>query len=66
MAETKSNYRKARESAGVKAERAASELGVSITTLFNWERGDTAPNAGNIRDMATLYGVSADYLIGLA
>lgn len=57
------NYRKARESAGIKAERAASELGVSITTLFNWERGDTYPNAKNISDMVKLYGVSADYLI---
>jgi len=59
------NYRKARENAGVRPERAAAELGVSITTLFNWERGDTAPNANNIRDMATLYGTSANYLIGL-
>lgn len=59
------NYRKAREEAGLKAERAATELGVSITTLFNWERGDTPPNARNIRDMARLYNVSADYLIGL-
>lgn len=59
------NYRKAREDAGIKAERAASELGISITTLFNWERGDTSPNAKNIKDMATLYGVSADYLISM-
>jgi len=57
------SYRKAREKAGIKAERAAAELGVSITTLFNWERGDTAPNAQNIYDMARLYNVSADYLL---
>lgn len=59
------NYRKAREQAGIKAERAAADLGVSITTLFNWERGDTFPNAKNIRDMAALYAVTADYLIGI-
>lgn len=59
------NYRKARKDAGIKPERAAAELGVSITTLLNWERGDTSPNAKNIRDMATLYGVSADYLISM-
>lgn len=59
------NYRKARESAGIKAERAAAELGVSITTLFNWERGDTLPNAKNIRDMAILYDVNPSYLIGM-
>ena len=59
------NYRKARKDAGIKPERAAVELGVSITTLLNWERGDTSPNANNIRDMAVLYGVSANYLIGM-
>ena len=60
------NYRKARKEAGVKPERAAAELGVSITTLLNWERGVTKPNADNIRDMTRLYKVSSDYLIGLA
>lgn len=59
------NYREAREKAGIKAEQAAVELGVSISTLFNWERGDTAPNANNIRDMSLLYGASANYLIGM-
>lgn len=59
------NYRKAREAAGIKAERAAVELGVSISTLFNWERGETAPNANNIRDMAHLYNATANYLIGM-
>lgn len=59
------NYRKAREQAGIKAERAAAELGVSITTLFNWERGDTSPNAQNIYDMARLYGTTANYLLGM-
>lgn len=59
------NYRKAREKAGIKSERAAAELGVSITTLFNWERGDTSPNANNIREMAKLYGVTANYLLNI-
>ncbi len=60
------NYRKARERAGIKAEKAASELNVSITTLFNWERGDTKPNADNLRDMARLYRVTIDYLLCMA
>jgi transcriptional regulator with XRE-family HTH domain len=62
----KQNYRKAREKAGLKAEKAATELGVSITTLFNWERGDTAPDADKLVLMARTYGVSADYLLALA
>lgn len=59
------NYREARKKAGIKAEQAAVELGVSMSTLLNWERGDTAPNANNIRDMARLYGSTANYLIGM-
>jgi transcriptional regulator with XRE-family HTH domain len=59
------NYRKAREDAGIKAERAAAELGVSITTLFSWERGDTAPTANKLIDMANLYGQKVDYLLAL-
>lgn len=59
------NYRKARKDAGVKIEQAAARLEVSITTLMNWETGKTKPNAQNIKAMAELYDVSADYLIGL-
>ena len=60
------NYRKARKEANVRPERAAAELGVSITTLLNWERGNTMPNAQNVYDMAKLYGTTANYLLGLA
>lgn len=60
------NYRKAREEAGIRAERAASELGVSITTLFSWERGDTAPNAEKLLEMCMLYKTSPDRILGLA
>jgi transcriptional regulator with XRE-family HTH domain len=60
------NYRKARKDASIRVETAASNLGVSITTLLNWERGDTKPNAENIRAMAELYKVTSDYLLGLA
>lgn len=59
------NYRKARENAGIKPERAAAELGVSITTLFNWERGDTSPDADRLVSMANLYGAKVDYLLAL-
>lgn len=59
------NYRRAREEAGIRPERAAAELGVSITTLFNWERGETKPNAQNIYDMANLYHTSANYLLNI-
>lgn len=66
MTETTTRYRDARKVAGVKPEIAAASLGVSITTLYSWERGDTAPSAGSIVAMAKLYRTSTDYLLGLA
>jgi transcriptional regulator with XRE-family HTH domain len=59
------NYRKARSDAGLKPEQAAAKLGVSVSTLFNWERGDTNPDANMVKKMAKLYKVSPDYLLGL-
>ncbi len=60
------NFRKAREEAGVRAERAAAELGVSITTLYGWERGATSPDADKLVMMAKLYDKPTDYLLALA
>ena len=59
------NYRKAREEAGIKAERAAAELNVSITTLFSWERGNTSPSADKLLEMSKLYGTKIDYLLSM-
>lgn len=59
------NYRKAREEAGVRPERAAAELGVSITTLFSWERGQTSPDADKLVTMSRLYDTKIDYLLAL-
>ena len=57
------NYRKARIEAGIKAEKAAVELGISLTTLYNWEKGATSPGADDLIAMANLYGVKVDYLL---
>lgn len=59
------NYRKARKDAGITPERAAAALGVSVSTLFNWERGDTNPDADKVKAMAELYSVSPDYLLSV-
>lgn len=59
------NYRKARKDAGITPERAATALGVSVSTLFNWERGDTNPDADKVKAMAELYSVSPDYLLSV-
>lgn len=65
MTDVTNNYRKARVNAGIRAENAASELGVSITTLFSWERGDTSPSADKLIEMANLYNKKIDYLLAL-
>lgn len=61
----KQNYRKAREEAGIKAEKAAVELGVSISTLFSWERGETSPSADKLVSMSSLYDKKIDFLLAL-
>ena len=59
------NYRKARKEAGIRPEKAASELGVSIATLFSWERGNSSPDADKLVLMSSLYGKRIDYLLAL-
>ncbi len=54
-----------RESAGLSQESLAKSLNISKSTVGLYETGDTLPNAKVLFDMAVLYGVSADYLLGL-
>lgn len=42
----------------------AGRLGVSPATYAKWEGGKNQPNIENLRKLADLFGVSADYLIG--
>lgn len=41
------------------------ELGVDDNTILRWEKGLMVPNIINLYKIATYFGVSADYLIGL-
>lgn len=66
MSNEKRRYREARERAGLKPEEACVRLGISISTLYNWEKGRTKPDARDLRAMAEAYGTSADYLLGMA
>lgn len=44
---------------------AAEKLGVAQKTLGNWERGDSFPDAVQIRSLERLYGVKYDDLVFL-
>lgn len=58
-------YKEARVKAGIRAEQAAAQLGISLTTLYNWERGDTFPDANKVVEMVKLYGTTSDFLLGM-
>lgn len=44
---------------------AASEIGVSVSTLKNWERGKSFPKQPQIERICDVYGTSYDDLIFL-
>ena len=55
----------ARVNAGYTQKEAAIKLGVSNTTLLNWEKGISMPKANHIDDICDLYKVPYDMLIFL-
>lgn len=59
------NYKAARERKGFTAQKAATLLGVSITTLSNWETGKTSPTATMLIELCKLYECTADELLGI-
>lgn len=42
----------------------AMSLGVAGPSVSNWESGKTLPTPDNLKRLATLFGVSVDYLLG--
>lgn len=40
-------------------------IGVSDTAILKWEQNKSEPTAINITQLATFFGVSSDYLLGL-
>lgn len=58
--------REYRNKAGITAQQAATEIGVSITTMFKWERGETDPDAKNVLSLCAIYGTDPNHLLGFA
>lgn len=50
----------ARVNAGYTQEQAASILGVSRSTIINWENGKTIPGIPSMHKMSQLYGIPLD------
>lgn len=55
---------KLRNASGLSREALSRRLEVSAMTIRNWERGDTQPNAKQIKALADFFNVSTDYLLG--
>jgi DNA-binding transcriptional regulator YiaG len=58
----KITLRAARINAGLTLEKAATGLGISISSLRNYELGRTVPSYRTVKQMEIVYEVSADYL----
>lgn len=58
------NMKELRQRAGVKAEEVVFRLGVSMSTLRNWEQGRTVPNLtpAQYLELITLYKCTAEEL----
>ncbi len=57
--------RSSREAKGWKQVYVAKILEITSQALSNYERGDRDPDTPLLRQLAELYGVSTDYLVGL-
>ena len=49
----------------ISQQQLASEIGVSRRAITFWESGTNEPKATYIARLATLFGVTSDYLLGL-
>lgn len=55
-----------REQAGMSQEKLAKRLGITRSSVNAWEMGISTPSTQYIAELAGLFQVSADYLLGLS
>ena len=60
------NIRRHRKDLGFTQEQLAERLGITLGTISKWERGSSAPDLGYLMDLAELFHVSVDALIGFS
>lgn len=58
------NLRQARKRAGFTLAEVAERMGVRLQSVQRWESGERKPDPAKVRQLADLYGVSADELLG--
>ena len=52
----------ARVNSGLNQSEFAREMGVSLATVTNWEKGRTEPDATQLRKISQLSGIPMDYI----
>lgn len=52
-----------RKKAGLTAREVANAVGVSFQNVYNWEAGSYLPRAGQLSELAQLYGCTVDELL---
>lgn len=55
-----------REGKGLRQSDMAKICGIAVPSYSNWEQGRALPPLGQIPVLANLFGVSADYLLGIS
>lgn len=58
--------RELRKEKGISQRELANELGLGQTAIYNYENGSRDPDADTVLHLAKFFGVSADYLLGIA
>lgn len=61
----KHNIASERYRIGATQEQLAKMLGVATNTVANWETGRFEPTGSNLKKMASIFGCSIDYLLGV-
>lgn len=52
----------ARVNAGMNQQEFADKIGVSKSTIFNWEQGVSEPTASQLRKLSEVTGIPMDYI----
>lgn len=63
---TAATIRRLRKEKGMTQLGLAEALGVSRSLVASWEGGKSLPELGNIKYMSRLFGVPADYILGVS
>lgn len=62
MQDFKVSIAAARTNAGLNQPEFAEKMGVSVSTVLNWEKGRTEPNTSQLRMISEISGIPMDFI----